>query len=153
MTEDDDTPPIRLPTDDERVEHFFDYPPGTPPVHMERTMNETGASDALERIARILEQLAGQQQQSVASLVASRDATRKVMWPVILALLGALGTVLVFSAEKIASSSERAGRMEATIEALKDARQQDREEISQLRGALLRLTGTDKKTLSIVRNP
>lgn len=123
MTE-DNTPPVHLVTDEERREHFERYPPGTPPIRLEPTMHD----ERFERLER-----------HVASLLSSRKNTLRALWIAIPALLGALGTVLVFAAEKIATSSERAGKVEATLESEKERRQSLEREVEQLRAVLLRL--------------
>lgn len=79
----------------------------------------------------------------VDGLVASRDSGRKILWLVIPALVGALATVLIFAAEKIAMSAERAGETAAEIRALQEQRRQDREDIKELRDRLLRLSAGD----------
>lgn len=96
---------------------------------------------ALHRLARVErnERAMEALQRAVASLQASRDASRKVLWLVIPALVGALATVLVFAAEKIAASSERAGEIRATLDSEKDRRQTLEREVEQLRAVLLRL--------------
>lgn len=154
MTDDDDTPRVRLPSDEERQEHYRQYPPGTPPVRTEIPMlsdpDPDYRTDPNERLIvtleRVLErelpaqrQLLAAQQEAINSLTASRDTGRKVLWLVIPALVGALATVLVFAAEKVATSSERAGKLEATVDALKDRIAGQESEIGQLRGVLLRL--------------
>lgn len=125
MTDDDRTPPTQVPTDDD---HYREYPPGTPVVH--------GAA-VLHRLAR-LERDQEAMGRSLESLVASRSAQHKLLWLAIPALVGALATALVFAAEKIASSSERAGKLEATVEALKERASKQDAEITQLIEVLLR---------------
>lgn len=132
MTDNDDTPPIRQLTDEERMSHFDDFPPGTPPI-------ENRMDTRLHRAERDVEGL----RRDVASLVASRDTNRKIMWFVIPALVGALGTVVVYAAEKIASSSERVGETAAEIRALKEQRVQDREDIKELRERMLHMSGAE----------
>lgn len=147
VTDDDNT--IRRLTDEERMAHFDDYPPGTPPV-------EHRLDARLARVERENETL----RREVSSLASSRDTGRKLMWLVIPALVGALATVLVFAAEKIASSAERAGEVKSDLRSLeKQVDTKDRvidqmqREIDQLRGVLLKLGVIDAKSLSIVRNP
>lgn len=138
----DDDPTIRQLTDEERMSHFDDFPPGTPPI-------EHRLDARIGRLERDNEGL----RRDVASLVASRDTNRKIMWLVIPLLVTALGTEFHYSSDKIASSSERAGRVEATLDALKEEHKQDREEITQLRGVMLKLVGVDPKPVTIVRAP
>lgn len=132
MTDNDDTLPTRTLTDEERMAHFDEYPPGTPPI-------ETRMDARLLRVERDHELL----RRDVASLTASRDTSRKILWFVIPALVGALGTVVVYAAEKIAASSERIGETAAEIRALKEQRLQDREDIKELRERMLHMSGAD----------
>lgn len=111
-------------TDDDTTPRDFAGPEAHFIPHFERRI------DAIERrhddLARMVE-----------SLDASRTAGRRILWLVIPALVGALATVLVFSAEKIASSSERAGKLEATVDALKERASKQDSEIAQLLDVLL----------------
>lgn len=88
----------------------------------------------------------------VDSLLSSRKNTNRALWIVIPALIGALGTVLVFAAEKIAASYERVGETRATIaglrdrlDDLKDRYKDQAAEIGQLRATLLRLGVIDPR--------
>ncbi len=103
-------------------------------------------------------------QQDVTSLLASRAALRKILVLLIPAMAGGIVTALIYAGDKIAASAERVGRTEARLDAL-EKRLDDRgseisqlritmeHEIDQIRAALLKLTGTDTKPVTIVRTP
>lgn len=129
---DDDAPPARQLTDEERAAHFDAYPPGTPPI-------ESRLDVRLHRVERDNETL----RREVASLTASRDTNRKVMWLVVPALVGSLATVLIFAAEKIESSSRHAGEADADVRNLIKQLDLQRSDIAEIRAFLYRKSGAD----------
>ena len=150
MTDNDDTPPIHMVTDESTSRGHA--------VPMSRDLagpdGWMGAFAQLERRTEAMERRLDARLDSlghvVESLVASRDTGRKLLWLIIPALVGALVSVLVFSAEKIAASSEQAGKQAATIDALKEQVQQQRDDIRELRAALRRQSGNDHQPTSDV---
>lgn len=111
---DDDTPPVHLPINDEL---------------------STGHRVArLDRLERNLEAT----QQVVQTLVTSRATTNRILYVAIPLLLGGMGGVLAYAANTIAASSERVGETRATISALQ--KQVDKQDVTigQLLEILLR---------------
>lgn len=131
MTDDD---PSITP---EQRQHFREFHPGTPVVR------------AVEAEFARLRHTVEAQGRAIDSLVASRRTQHKLVW----LLAGSLATVLVFAANRIAASSEQAGKAQATSEAHEKRVQRLEGEIDQLRAALLKFGLVDAKPITIVRNP
>jgi hypothetical protein len=164
--DDDDSPPY---SSGEIRTHYTVYPPGTP-ITREASMSRDFAGPEglplreFENEIDALRRDHEHTQRDVTSLLGSRAAMRKILWLVIPALAGGLVTALIYAGDKIAMSAERVGRTEARLDAI-EKRLDDRgaeisqlrvtmeHEIDQLRAALLKITGTDTKPITIVRTP
>lgn len=131
----DDDIPIHVVTDAERRDHYRRFHPGTPAVQQEGPMI-TLPKERFEEL-----------EQQVESLLASRKTMNRLVWLAIPGLIGALVTVLLFAADKIASSSRHAGETEADMRNLKEQLEHQRAEIIELRATLYRKSGADPHSL------
>lgn len=130
---DDRTPREHVVTDSGRVPRHPYREPAQDPVQME-------LADHQQRL-RDLERAGEYARLDIASLVASRRMWRWIVGILIPTLAGAMITVLLFSAERVSSSAERVGAMNATIEALKD-------EVHNLRMKLDKLSKIDSPSIT-----
>lgn len=125
LTDDHDTPPVRVIGATERHEHY---------VHV-----------AEERFEQL--------ELDVRELMASRKTMNRLVWLAIPGLIGALVTVLLFAADKIATSSRHAGEADADMRNFKDQLEHQRNEIIELRAALYRKSGVDPLPNSDLQDP
>lgn len=139
--DDDATPPVRAPSEAEVAAHYHRYRRGTPVARLEDTLI-TVPEDRFELLER-----------QVESLTTKSKTMSRLMWLAIPGLIGALVTVLLFAADKIAASSRAAGEVETEIRNLREQNAQQREDLKELRGMLHKFGLIDPKAVTIVANP
>ena len=140
-SDDDDTPSTQVPSDAEVAEHYHRYRRGTPVARLEGSLI-TVPEERFESLERQVEQL-----------TAKSKVMGRLMWLAIPGLIGALVTVLLFAADKIAASSRTAGEVETEIRNLREQNAQQREDLKELRGIMHKLGIVDPKAVSIARQP
>jgi hypothetical protein len=144
MTDDDndndDTPHERIVTDSERIRHYAQYPPGTPPVReFPSAPHNLFDAQIQERVQHL--------ESDVESLTASR---RNWRWIVGLAAPAILA-VMAWWGSQVIANSERVGGTSAEIKALGRQIENLEGEIKELRAVLLKISGISGKPITIVR--
>lgn len=141
-----ETTPVRVVTDDEKQDHWADYPPGTPAIAEHGALTRGEIERDLLRRVRSLERRVDDHGIKVDSLHASRTFWRRIFFVVGPLLLAGIGALALYVADRISESSKDRGATAAELKALSKQIDNLQQEVLML----LKLSGLDpSKSLSV----